>query len=355
MATCDTCNKRNAKSRCSGCKSFFYCDINCSKLHWNNGHRAECKMIIDNNKRINSEDINISMLVNKLMNISVDDKCCICLEQLSISNAFILPCNHFLCNKCIFELPGKELDNGDEIIEESPQCPLCRASMPMITDLLQYLYQMAAMFVQRGYRLPQSSEERLQCCTAAKTQTAKIQYFLNECPIEQLQLFLKLVDLDLTVCEGLYPQKGLELAKELLEMKDLSLSFRIDTLINAGDCWVLLEEFNDARKSFTEAFKLCEPSMTKQTRKIFHQLTRCYYELKDYETAIMCCDSAIEMNRHYDGVYKYLALTYKALGNIDEAIAVMKRAVLYETPWDPENLLQVKALLAELEEEKSKM
>ena len=354
MATCDSCNKGDAKCRCSNCKSYYYCDINCSKLHWSNGHRAECKMITDNNKKITSEDTHISMLVKKLMNISVDDKCSICLEELSITNAFILPCNHFLCNKCIFELPGKELDYGDEIIEECPQCPLCRANMPMISDLLQYLYQMSALFVQRAYRLPPASEERLQCCTAAKNQTAKIQHFLKERPIGQLQLYLKLVDSDLIVCEGLDPRKGLELAKELLEMKELDLSFRIDQLINTGDCYILLEEFNEARKSFTEAFKLCEPSMAKRTRKIFHQLTRCYYELKDYEAALMCGDSAIEMNRHYDGVYKYLAMTHKALGNIDEAIAVMKRAVLYETPWNPENVSQVKDLLAELEKEKNK-
>lgn len=286
------------------------------------------------------------------MNISVEDKCCICLEELSISNAFILRCNHFICNKCIFELPGKEV--GEEYNEECPNCPLCRANMPKISDLLQYLYEMAAMFVQRAYRLPQGSEERLQCCSAAKNQTAKMQHFLNQFPIGQLQLYLKLVDADLTVCEGLDPRKGLELAKELLGKKDLNLSFRIDQLINTRDCYLMLEEFNEALKSFTEAFKLCEPSMAKQSRKILHQLTRVYYELQDYEAAIMCGDSAIEMNRHYDGVYKYLALTHKSLGNIDEAISVMKRAVLYETPWDTQNVLQVKALLAELEEEKNK-
>lgn len=50
MASCDSCGKDDAKSRCSNCKSYYYCDINCSKVHWGNGHRAECKMITDNLK-----------------------------------------------------------------------------------------------------------------------------------------------------------------------------------------------------------------------------------------------------------------------------------------------------------------
>ena len=59
------------------------------------------------------------------------------------------------------------------------------------------------------------------------------------------------------------------------------------------------------------------------------------------------------MNPYYDGVYRYIALTHRAMGNLDLAIETMKKAAVYETPWDEKNKAVVRAQLLELLEERS--
>lgn len=74
-----------------------------------------------------------------------------------------------------------------------------------------------------------------------------------------------------------------------------------------------------------------------QQRSCWNELCRCYYELGDYDRAIRAGSCALEMNRHYVGVHKYVALAHKAKGNLEEAQRIMNRAVLFETPWDEDN------------------
>jgi tetratricopeptide (TPR) repeat protein len=87
-----------------------------------------------------------------------------------------------------------------------------------------------------------------------------------------------------------------------------------------------------------------------QERHCYMQLIRCYYELGDYKRAIRAGGRAIQMNRHFPGVHEYVAKAYKAKddGDPTEAIRLMRRAVLYETPWDTENIANQLKLLKEL-------
>jgi len=74
-----------------------------------------------------------------------------------------------------------------------------------------------------------------------------------------------------------------------------------------------------------------------QQRSCWNELCRCYYKLGEYDRAIRAGSCALEMNRHYVGVHKYVALAHKAKGNLEEAQRTMNRAVLFETPWDEDN------------------
>jgi tetratricopeptide (TPR) repeat protein len=74
-----------------------------------------------------------------------------------------------------------------------------------------------------------------------------------------------------------------------------------------------------------------------QQRSCWSELCRCYYELGDYDRAIRAGSFALEMNRHYEGAHKYVALAHKAKGDLQQARRTMNRAVLYETPWDEDN------------------
>ena len=51
------------------------------------------------------------------------------------------------------------------------------------------------------------------------------------------------------------------------------------------------------------------------------------------------------MVRARPGVHKYVALSQKALGNIDEAKKTVSRAILYEDHWDKVIMQENKQLL----------
>ena len=74
-------------------------------------------------------------------------------------------------------------------------------------------------------------------------------------------------------------------------------------------------------------------------------LSRCCYELGEYDKAIHSGTAALEMNRHFPQAHKYVALAQKASGDLEAAKATMMRAVLYETSWDDRNIEANKDLL----------
>ena len=77
-------------------------------------------------------------------------------------------------------------------------------------------------------------------------------------------------------------------------------------------------------------------------------LAQTKYELGKYDEAIEYSNIAIKAFRQCPGVHKYVALSQKAKGDIDEAKKTMSRAILYETHWDKDNMQQNKELLLEL-------
>lgn len=59
MATCSSCNAEEARMRCGGCKSAYYCNAQCQRDNWKK-HKKECKRIRKklkaNTKRIEDEE-----------------------------------------------------------------------------------------------------------------------------------------------------------------------------------------------------------------------------------------------------------------------------------------------------------
>ena len=76
--------------------------------------------------------------------------------------------------------------------------------------------------------------------------------------------------------------------------------------------------------------------------------SRALYELRKYDEAIEYGKLAIELNRSLPGVHKYVALSQKAKGDIDEAKQTMSRAILYEKYWDKDNIQKNKHILKDL-------
>jgi tetratricopeptide (TPR) repeat protein len=114
-----------------------------------------------------------------------------------------------------------------------------------------------------------------------------------------------------------------------------------------------------------------------QTRKIFSGLSRCFYQLKLYQYAILAGQDALATNRHFPGVHKLIALPQLALvqqqqqqttsgsadrqssrdtdheddftpPTMDDVLLTMRRGVVYETPWDDINRQVNRVYLQEL-------
>lgn len=77
-------------------------------------------------------------------------------------------------------------------------------------------------------------------------------------------------------------------------------------------------------------------------------MARCMYLLGDYELSISVGESAIETNRSFPQVHKYVALSQKASGNLEAAIRTMGRALNHEAPWDKANRKKVLEMYKEL-------
>ena len=77
-------------------------------------------------------------------------------------------------------------------------------------------------------------------------------------------------------------------------------------------------------------------------------LARTNYELGKYDEAVEIGSVAMKEFRQCPGVHKYVALSQKAKGDIDEAKKIMSRAILYEYHWDEDNLQKNKQILREL-------
>lgn len=55
-------------------------------------------------------------------------------------------------------------------------------------------------------------------------------------------------------------------------------------------------------------------------RQVWMGFSRCFYELGEYEKSIEAGTAAIEMNRHFPQIHKYVALSQKASGDHTSAI-----------------------------------
>jgi tetratricopeptide (TPR) repeat protein len=116
-----------------------------------------------------------------------------------------------------------------------------------------------------------------------------------------------------------------------------------------AEYWQYEKNWERAFETYKNAFVQMEDRSPPEQREVFMGISRCFYEMGKYVDAIEIGQVVIEMNRHFPGAHKYVALAQKAQGDYDGAKATMTRAVLYETPWDDNNIKANRALLREMQ------
>lgn len=308
-----------------------------------------------------------------------NDPCGICLEQLR--HPVSLPgCGHTFCFACLRAY--KEL-------AINASCPYCRSLMP---DIDQAFLDRAAMHGVRAKKL--IGEQRQVQCELALAEVEKVlSVDPNDLRANYLRADICLIAGDASV--------AIEAFKSILDHNTRARQAKDDVMRI-----VALADAADEAGDDVEADRLMTQAEQMQNVKIFndgstelletklklasaHQaagewdaanelymaivggmgddptygglhlqlrlwmgMTRTFYELGEYERAIKGSGGmAVAMNRHFPGVHKYVALSEKASGDLGAALKTLSRAVLYEAPWDLENLAENRALLSELIEE----
>ena len=322
---CDVCEKPDAHLVCSRCKCLHYCDQNCQRSDWK-AHKQTCEALTAAGKAEKSHVV-LSEEAKKLSSVdsNQESECSICLDIMV--DPLVLPCTHKFCFPCL------NYHNTSQDLVGT--CPLCRSELP--ENLHQYVLNNSAMFLKRANSAPFGSKERILHASLAQAE-------LQRLPASDIEknIYLQFYVGDVHLCLGEFEtalERYAPLYKIITKRMDL-----INLYINTSNAYIGLGNYETSITSLQSAFSLSEESDTVTTRQICFNFCRCFYEIGDYTPAIQVGESAIQMNRHYQDAYTYVALSYKALGNIDEAVRTMQKAVVYETPWDPENVARLRVL-----------
>jgi tetratricopeptide (TPR) repeat protein len=99
----------------------------------------------------------------------------------------------------------------------------------------------------------------------------------------------------------------------------------------------LEKQWERAIECYKVAYLECLEKSPPDQRKVMMGLSRCLYEIGDYEFAMDMGKAVIEMNRYFQQVHKYVAMAQRESGDQASAIKTMQNAVLYEAPWDDKN------------------
>ena len=226
------------------------------------------------------------------------------------------------------------------------KCPLCRCKSGEF--IYQYIVKTAASFLTlaRRYSHGEDNDELVRHYTQfAREEVDKIPSELGA------EAGVRALHAEVLMMEGNY-EEALAQAELLYEcyQNDFLHTLRTQCLIGeihlrAGDYRKALETFTAAYGNFTEAN--CHLHAIEQ-RQILSSMSRCHYELKNYDRALGAGEMAVAMNRTYDGCYRYIALSWEALGNYERAKLTWMRAIRFETPWDAKNVASLHKSLKDL-------
>ena len=231
---------------------------------------------------------------------------------------------------------------------EKASCPYCRGDIP---DMLGRASKRMKLYMDRAFVSLRRSEEQKKY---AKLALADIDSMLE---LEK--------DGGHTLLKGLYinarmmalaadmPEETIKVTGEVLSLhKRYPYALDIDR-VSTTICWQAeaysaLGKWDDAAKIYLSLHEDFLLYGNRQDPYTIIGMTRTMYEAGIYDEAIKIGSLAFQMNRSFPSVHKYVALSQKAQGDIEEAKKTISRAILYEEHWDKDNLQKNKDILREL-------
>ena len=267
--------------------------------------------------------------------------CAICLEE-TITNPVVLPCGHGFCFSCVGNY--KYSSNSKEA-----SCPYCRGEIP---DVVGKAIERSKLYMNQAHRSSKGSVEQKKYAKLAIAEIDAFMELLNpEDKNKEAYMNMLHTKAMMTAMTG-QPEDSIKITDEILSLNEshpgiLGLDDLEDTKCYQAEAYVALGKWKEAGKIYTALYK-SNSQRGNCDVLVPMGLTRTGYELGKYDAAIEVGSVAIKLNRHSVGVHKYVALSHKAKGDIDEAKKTMSRAILYETHFDKDNMQKNKELLQEL-------
>ena len=395
--TCDgpTCNIKSPSKRCSRCRTCFYCSTQCQKQHWKE-HKLYCFPIGDmkdkskqqqrEEDKLDSFDLLQEDDEHKTRND--DTECSICLTCPMDRPVTLKQCQHSFCTICLLEWQKQVRKLQENPFSNSMTCPLCRTNSENVEQTL--LDRAAFLAGEANVRKKLTQDERAKLRIEALSCLDQV----LEVDGVRLQAYVTRAEILISLKDG---KAAAETIDTLIEENKTRNQHRLITVMDdvtdaerRGDHEEALrfrEEANElleqhgpppARLGKGDMFRVhkihsrayqeqqdwknaieChkralmsieDPDMVPvvELRQLWMELADCTYKVGKYENSIQASDAAITMNRHFDQVHYYKVLALKQLGQLDDAITTISQAVIYETPWNNENITKNLQLYKEL-------
>ena len=373
------CGATDPEFACLGCFSYYYCSRDCQKKHWKS-HKHQCKSVRPWKEEL--ERATAGEDTEETPPEARNPECIICMEEFNDMDSpdeitVLEPCRHAFCNKCIFKWQRKPARGGHT-------CPICRAS---VKEVEEEIVQRARICYYLMLQRPSISDP---VRAALQKRLNKALWTLNTMgdDLGPMDLRAQVTQLLYDSHQGIYDEEVCEefiadqrrysemtnnmdhllMMASAFGIRDREDSALLQYQIASGlheiglppKHWkgdplairTMVEGFYRLREGdYNSAITLFErvkhlpiglstdPAPNNDlSHEVFQRsmlsLAYCYYQTKQYDSAIRASNAILPGGRHLPGVYFYKALSLFATEKIDEALLSMNRAVLYEAPWD---------------------
>ena len=314
-----------------------------------------------------------------------DPTCSLCAPQALVDPVVLETCHHVFCFPCLQDWNRVRYLHTGRFLDP-PACPLCRQEIP---EMAEILHDDILLLVTSAHHASESYIQK-QCTEAL----AKMELFKEIIEAEEdddlveryhgqllgLQYAFHMVQKQYEEAVKVARQTAERLRVavrnaeviEVLEERidsleedpnaDMDRIYALEAKLNVlvtrpsatpkehVDAVMLVALAQKLQKDWTgmystlvdincryEAEREDSPGMTwLQEQEIFTQISRCHYELGEYEAAIETGSDAISIYRVIPDCHHYVALAYLAISKKQEAQQCAAEAVIYEAPWAEE-------------------
>lgn len=402
---CDKCEQAGASRRCSRCHLVYYCNRDCQANDWKQ-HKKDCRPIEGMREALKTKGLaegtrlEADETIRKQI-MAENPECAICFEPME--NPVVLDkCHHAYCFTCLqhwnnaqTRFPSiEELTEGTAILpgnqETKPTCPLCRQEIPDMAEAISA--EISVLLVATKRKDASQAFIDKQCYTALekldvlkrimtsesceRNRRDKYRYtilsfqYAIHVARKEYDMALELAneterEMSVAVENHFKIQELMRQAEELKNsphMEDhldkildevevlcgnphYGPEYHIDAIVQVAQVQVMLEDWESVKATYKGLMmKYGDGSyMTpQQQREAFTAMSRCAYELAEYDIAVEFGMAANSMNRYFPDSHKYLVLALRQNGNEEEAKRLAAEAVIFETPWDDDHRRKVR-------------